>query len=129
MRTHTETYFARCVSAEIRARIGAGRYLNQQLLGAVIGRSQNYISERLRDVKPFTLDDLGRLLAYFNEPERDFFAACERHGDVVYDEMVELDLWPRSGSLLGQDDIDEVREAIEAERQQRPDSPRSGQVS
>lgn len=93
MTEHTKTYFARCVSAEIRSRLAVDRGLNQLLLGRILGRSQNYVSERVRDVKPFTLDDMGMFLAYFGERGDDFVNACERHGDVVENEMDALGIW------------------------------------
>lgn len=41
------------------------RQMTQSDLAAAIKRSQNYVSERLRDEKPFTIDDLDGILRVF----------------------------------------------------------------
>jgi transcriptional regulator with XRE-family HTH domain len=56
--------FARAVSGEIRAAMAKQR-VSQMELAKDIGKSQNYLSKRLRDETPFDLNDLhlitGRL--------------------------------------------------------------------
>jgi|SRR5690625_1240797 len=51
------TAFAQAVAAEVRAELAAQRISGSELAKRV-GLSQNYIATRLRDEKPFTLDDI-----------------------------------------------------------------------
>lgn len=52
---------ARAVSAEIRSEMAVQRVTGRALAGAAEYASHNYVAERLRDEKPFTLDDVDRL--------------------------------------------------------------------
>lgn len=83
-------YTSRCVSAEIRGRLGAER-LSGIKFAAQVGMSQNYLATRLRDEKSFTVDDLERICRYFDVDVREFVEAAERnHGDRVFIEMKDL---------------------------------------
>ena len=78
--------FARCVSAEVRAQMAAVRITARDLAGRV-GFSQNYLSIRLRDERPFTLDDLPRVieaLGYDGEVHEFIADATKRHTDNVW---------------------------------------------
>jgi transcriptional regulator with XRE-family HTH domain len=59
------------------------RNLTQQQIAAALGRSQNYVSERLRDEKPFTLDDLDALVGLFNMGVREFIRRALEHEQRV----------------------------------------------
>lgn len=63
----TSSVLGRCVSAHIRAQLGAKR-MSGKTLAARIGLSQNYVATRLRDEKPFTLDDVAEIVAIL-EPQ------------------------------------------------------------
>lgn len=52
---------ARAVSAEIRSEMAVQRVTGRALAAAAEYASHNYVAERLRDEKPFTLDDVERL--------------------------------------------------------------------
>lgn len=62
----------RCVSAEIRARLAASRSSGLEL-AQNIGKSQNYVAKRLRDEAPFTIDDIEKIVTYF-DPHSDYQA-------------------------------------------------------
>lgn len=57
---------ARAVSAEVRAAMGRHRTSGLQLAG-LAGMSQNYLAKRLRDEKPFTINDLEQICSALNE--------------------------------------------------------------
>lgn len=52
--------FARAVSAEIRALMGKQR-VTKMALSEAVGFSQHYLTRRLNDDLPFTLDDIERI--------------------------------------------------------------------
>lgn len=87
---------ARCVSAEIRARMGAQRW-SANRLAPLARMSQNYLSVRLRDEKPFTLDDVEALLEVL-APAQDwwqfFKEASERHAEDVWADMEHVESLP-----------------------------------
>lgn len=62
--TGTETPFARAVSAEVRAVLAARRMNLRELAKGAGFKSHNYVAIRLRDEKPFTLDDIERIVAF-----------------------------------------------------------------
>lgn len=87
------TVLARTISAEVRSRIGADRALTGQKLAASIGRSQNYMAERLRDEKSFTVDDVEALAEYFGEHPAEFIAgASDRWGEQVHEDLSSIRL-------------------------------------
>jgi transcriptional regulator with XRE-family HTH domain len=89
----TRSLLGRCVSAEIRARMAALRTSGKTLAGQV-GMSQNYLATRLRDEKPFTLDDLEAIILVIDvdvESTEAFVAdALARHSDAVWAELTTL---------------------------------------
>ena len=86
--TGTATPLARCISAEIRARLAAERKSQRDLAAMVGATSHNYWSVRLRDGKAFTLDDLDLICAAWGvEPEDFVKAATENHIERVYAEL------------------------------------------
>lgn len=86
----SKSTLSRCVSAEVRARMAARR-LSGKSLAAMVGMSQNYLATRLRDEKPFSLDDLDALLVHLDEG-RDAWefmrAAQDNHSDRVSEETM-----------------------------------------
>jgi transcriptional regulator with XRE-family HTH domain len=92
----TRSVFGRTISAEIRARMAARRISGKQL-AALAGMSQNYLATRLRDEKPFTLDDVETLMDHLaeNEEPAEFMArASSNHGEEVW---IAMDGLERSG--------------------------------
>lgn len=61
-------------------------------LAGQVGMSQNYLATRLRDEKPFTLDDLEAvILALDHDNTESFIAdALARHSDAVWAELTSL---------------------------------------
>lgn len=57
----TRTAYARAIAAEIRALMAVERVSVRELAAGVEDRSLNYLAIRLRDEKPFTLDDLEQI--------------------------------------------------------------------
>lgn len=51
-------------SRNIRAELGGRRITQRQLAAGAGFASHNYVSTRLRDEKPFTLDDIERIATY-----------------------------------------------------------------
>ena len=87
MTIDTPSVLALCVSAEVRA-LNAVRRTTGQRLAAEIGRSQNYVAERLRDLKPFTLDDVDAICRYYDlEPAAFVAKAYDDNLDQVYSEL------------------------------------------
>ena len=68
---------ARAVSAEVRA-IMARHRMSGSKLAAKAGMSQSYISRRLLDDAPFTLNDVEAICNALNKPLPDFVAAVVR---------------------------------------------------
>lgn len=68
--TGSESVLARCVTYEVRAQLGKDR-MNQREFATRLGfSSHNYISVRLRDEKPFTLDDVDKMCRLWDiDPE------------------------------------------------------------
>lgn len=88
--TGTATPLARCISAEIRARLAAERKSQRALAGMVGATSHNYWSVRLRDAKAFTLDDLDLICEAFEvEPEEFVKAAVDNHFERVMWELAQ----------------------------------------
>lgn len=76
----TATVFARCLSAEMRARAGARRITQRALAQGAGFNSHNYLSIRWRDEAPLTADDLERICDYFEiTPEQFVTAAVDNH--------------------------------------------------
>lgn len=63
--TGATTPFARAVTAEVRSLMGAHNITGRSLSERIPGRSNNYVAERLRDEKPFSVDDLAAIAAAF----------------------------------------------------------------
>lgn len=80
----TQSLLGRCVSSEVRARIAAQR-TSGKAVAAAVGVSQNYLAIRLRDEKPFTLDDVDRLMPVLGGDDVEAFIAeaIARHRDAV----------------------------------------------
>ena len=78
------SFLQRCVSAAFRAEIAAQRSSGKELASKV-GRSQNYVATRLRDEKPFTLDDVEAICdeLFVDDPERVIVDAVERFESVA----------------------------------------------
>lgn len=86
--TGTATPLARCISAEIRARLAAERKTQRDLAAMVGATSHNYWSIRLRDMKPFTLDDLELICAAWDVDPGEFVStATANHLDWVYEQL------------------------------------------
>ena len=86
----TESILGRAVAAEARARIAAQR-LSDKLMAERMGVSQNYLSKRLRDVAPFTLDDVDMFVHCLDQDEEvlDFIAAAyKRNLDRLINEDI-----------------------------------------
>lgn len=84
--TGSSSILARCVAAEIRARLAAqrksGKWLAEQ-----IGLSQNYVAKRLRDEAPFTLDDIELIVEAVelgSDPHDFIVRAFRRHNEEIY---------------------------------------------
>lgn len=124
----TRTSFARAVAAEIRAQLAARQLTYKELvLGAGLS-STNYVSIRLRDVKPFDLDDIDKIAAFFSDGSAgsetsDFIRhAVERHEERIWDKWylsrtdrseasgagVEADGRGDSPAVLGGDELTEA---------------------
>lgn len=72
---------ARAVSAEIRSEMAVQRVTGRALAGAAGYASHNYVAERLRDEKPFTLDDVDRLCRAMDVDSADLIQrAWRNHG-------------------------------------------------
>lgn len=82
---------ARCVSAEVRARLAALRISQREFAERGGWTSHNYVAIRLRDEKPFTLDDVEMILSVFSdgieEPHKFIKDAWDRHMDAVWDQF------------------------------------------
>lgn len=83
----SKSSLSRSVSAEVRARMAARRISGKSLAGQV-GMSQNYLATRLRDEKPFTLDDVDALVSFFDEGE-DFWEFVHSAQDNHYERIME----------------------------------------
>ena len=86
----SKTILSRAVSAEVRAAMAARRLTIRDLAkGAKFG-SHNYLAIRLRDEKPFTLDDVNEVCLFLDEDPIEFIAqAYENHGDRLFAELVD----------------------------------------
>lgn len=110
----TQTPFGRAISAEIRAIMAARRVTGRELALAAGFSSHNYLAIRLRDEKPFTLDDLERICHWLEEDEHAFVKrACDNHYERIWAEM--------PGTFLTRQDDEPVaahdeEHAIEAEQ-------------
>ena len=105
--TGTRSVFARAISAEVRARIGADRSLTGQKLARAIGLSQNYVAKRLRDEAPFTADDIERLSDHWEiDPEIFVRAAVANHWERIDDELTEA-LWDASADAPPEGELEE----------------------
>lgn len=69
----TRTAFARAISAEVRAIMAARRISGRTLADGAGLSSHNYLAIRLRDEKPFTLDDLAGICSYLDEDSVEAF--------------------------------------------------------
>jgi hypothetical protein len=65
--TGTRTAFARAVAAEVRAQLAARQITYKQLVDGAGLSSTNYLSIRLRDVKPFDLDDIDKIAHFLSD--------------------------------------------------------------
>lgn len=60
-------------------------------------KSHNYLAIRLRDEKPFTLDDVDRICGHFGEdPEEFIHRALINHGERYWIESMPDYAWPVS---------------------------------
>jgi len=101
----TRSLLGRCVSAEIRARMAALRLSGKSLAGQV-GMSQNYLATRLRDEKPFTLDDLEAIVLALDIDSTEVFIAdaISRHSDAAWSELTALESQVRESDAAAQPD-------------------------
>ncbi|HEY0889596.1 MAG TPA: hypothetical protein VGE38_08300 [Nocardioides sp.] len=98
----TRSAFARAVSAEVRALLGAYRLSLRDFASAAGFSSHNYLAIRLRDEKPFTLDDIDLVCAYFEFDASEFLRRCyENHIERLW---AEADLERSRGGLSAVDD-------------------------
>ena len=83
----SRSVLARAVAAEIRSRMAAQRVSGKRLAERV-GMSQNYFATRLRDEKPFTLDDIAAIARELDGSDGHTFIveANARHSDRVFAE-------------------------------------------
>lgn len=88
--TGAESVLARCVAAEVRAQLAKDR-MNQREFAARLGfTSHNYISVRLREEKPFTLDDIDKMCALWDvAPEEFIQQAVESNLDRIMADLNE----------------------------------------
>lgn len=77
--------FARAVSAEIRAEMGRLKMSGNQLAQAV-GLSQNYVAIRLRDAKPFNLNDVHEIAHALGIDVFEIMVRAENNLDQAYGE-------------------------------------------
>lgn len=91
--TGTQTPFARAIAAEVRAQLAARQLTYRDLVDKAGLSSTNYVSIRLRDVKPFDLDDIDKIAAFFSDggagtETHHFIArAIDQHQERIWDEM------------------------------------------
>lgn len=85
----TQTPFARAVAAEVRAQLAARNITQEALVAAAGLSSTNYLSLRLRDVKPFDLDDIFRIAVFLAEGQVETFMerARDEHEDRIAKEL------------------------------------------
>lgn len=62
------------VSAEVRAELGRRR-MSQQALADLLGEGQWWVSKRLTNQNPFTLEDLERIAVALGLPPQHFMPA------------------------------------------------------
>lgn len=81
----TKSPFARMIAAEVRARIAAARMGQRELASDAGFASHNYLAIRLRDERPFTLDDVEQLCTFYEEEPKHFIETAVRNqADMVY---------------------------------------------
>lgn len=111
-KTGAKSVLARAVSAELRAYMAARR-ISGNWLASEAGMSQNYLATRLRDEKPFTLDDIERITRALDmdiDPQVFIVRAMDRNAE---------DVWMSAeGYTLAASDAD--LEAEEEAQQQEP---------
>lgn len=89
-RTPRTGHFSRCVAAEVRATMAARRLTIRDLAKSAGFASHNYLAIRLRDEKPFTLDDVERIAEVFDvEPTSMLQRAWDDHHERVFMETFE----------------------------------------
>lgn len=80
----TSSTFARAVSAEVRAAMSARRVTLREVAKAAGFGSHNYLAVRLRDEKPFTLDDIDLICIWLEEDPPVFLGrAWENHWERI----------------------------------------------
>lgn len=117
----TKTAFARAVSAEIRAAMAARRITIRELAHGAGFASHNYVAIRLRDDKPFNLDDVQRICDHLGEDAVALVArAQDAHGERLWREAAAAS----RGHALEEKRRDTVTSAVDivfdAERRTRP---------
>lgn len=81
----TRSAFARAISAEVRAVMAARRITLREFAAGAGFASHNYLAIRLRDEKPFTLDDIELVCAYLEEDAPTFIGeAYDHHFDRLW---------------------------------------------
>lgn len=68
----------------------AAARMSGKKLAALTGMSQNYLATRLRDEKPFTLDDISEIIdALYDDidPQKFVEQACERNSESIWHEV------------------------------------------
>lgn len=124
--TGTASVIGRCVSAEVRARMASSRWTQRDFVTRAGFRSQNYVSIRLRDEKPFTLDDVEQIAEAFGEDDPAAFiqTAHDRQGDQVWEQLMAAKTLVEAADLKAeltpeQQERIEAREAMRGELARR----------
>lgn len=81
----TRSPFARAIAAEVRALLAVRRVGLRPFASEAGFDSHNYVAIRLRDEKPFTLDDVDRICGYFEEDPIEFVARADRNHRSRYE--------------------------------------------
>lgn len=114
----TRAPFARAVTAELRARMAAERITLRDFAAKAGFKSHNYLAIRLRDEKPFTLDDVDLVAAFFDESGAEFIAAaCEHHEERLWTDAMDLRKKPQISVQLDMDEPGAQRHLSDEERE------------
>ena len=82
--------FARAVSAEVRAAMAVRRMTIRAFATGAGFSSHNYLAIRLRDEKPFTLDDIDMICRYLDEDPVAFMKrAYDLHSEAIWVESMD----------------------------------------
>lgn len=97
----TQSPLARAVAAEVRGRLAAQRVTLREFAAEAGFNSHNYVAIRLRDEKPFTVDDVERISRYFDEDPVPFLkAAYDNHLERIWGDLHVLSRQLEQGNLV-----------------------------